>query len=335
MKEPRIAEMMQAARWWADRNIDSDDSVALLTSTTVNQHVVEGLKAAASSRGADVVKITVDAQSAPGNEPPEIVREALDGADVAVSCAAEISTHTETITDFIKSGGRHLKPNQNLDAYASGLAKVYLDERRFEEMRNSILRYTDALDEAETIRITTRSGTDVSASLSERYATPSYGIADEQHGHTSFPTGETHIPPVEGTTEGEVVVDTSMGNIGFVAEPMTLVVTDGYVEEIRGGQEASELQALLADYGRESRNFAEFGFGMNPFASVTGNKNIDKKSLGTAHVALGDNHAFKVLAGQYDMPGGVVAGVHLDAVLQDVTLYLDGEKVIEEGTLLL
>lgn len=335
MNEPRISEMMYAAKWWAEHNIIPDDNVALLTSTTVNQNVVEGIKAAAAGIGAEVVKITIEPRGAVGNEPPDIVGAALESADVAISCAAAISTHTTTITDFIKSGGRHLKPNQNLDAYTDGIVEVYFDDQAFSEMRENTLRYTEALDEADNIRVTTEAGTDVTASLTDRFATPSYGIASEQHGHTSFPTGETHIPPVEGTTEGTVVIDTSMGVLGYIEDPITLTVTDGYVTEITGGHYAHRLENLLDDYDQASRNFAEFGFGMNPYGTITGDKNTDKKCLGTAHIALGDNHAFKVLAGKYEMPGGITAGVHLDSVMQTVTLFLDGEKVIDAGELLL
>jgi leucyl aminopeptidase (aminopeptidase T) len=335
MAEHRIFEMMYAANWWAEHNINTGDKVALITATTVDQEVTEGLRAAASGVGADVVKLMTAPQSAPGEEPPDIVGAALKEADIAISCSAESYSHTDTIINFIQSGGRHLSVYKSVDAFVDGIVEVYFNEEEFEAMREDVLTYTEALTEAETVRITTEAGTNVTGSLKDRIATPSYGVAPEQNGHSSFPTGEAHIPPVEGTTEGTVVIDTSMGGVGSIDDPITLTVEEGYVTDVEGDREAQKLRNLLDQYEHESRNFAEFGFGMNPFGTVTGDKNEDKKACGTAHIAIGDNHGFKTFAGEYDMPGGVTASLHLDSVMQDVTTYLDGEKVIDDGELLL
>ena len=74
-------------------------------------------------------------------------------------------------------------------------------------------------------------------------------------------------------------------------------------------------------------NIAELGIGLNPAARISDEITETKKRLGTAHFALGDN------AGGY---GGVVESpLHLDGMLLDVTVSVDGDDVVREGIVLL
>jgi leucyl aminopeptidase (aminopeptidase T) len=73
-------------------------------------------------------------------------------------------------------------------------------------------------------------------------------------------------------------------------------------------------------------NIAELGIGLNPAARISDDITESKKREGTAHFALGDN------AGGY---GGVVeSAVHLDGMLFDVTVLIDDEVVVRDGTVL-
>jgi leucyl aminopeptidase (aminopeptidase T) len=70
-------------------------------------------------------------------------------------------------------------------------------------------------------------------------------------------------------------------------------------------------------------NIGELGIGLNPAARINDDITETKKRAGTAHFALGDN------AGGY---GGVVeSAIHLDGMLFDVTITIDGEVVVQHG----
>ena len=77
--------------------------------------------------------------------------------------------------------------------------------------------------------------------------------------------------------------------------------------------------------GPHGRSLAELGIGTNPAATLTGNVLEDEKAIGTIHLAFGSS------AGM----GGVnVASVHIDCVVLHPTVELDGERVLDDGRLL-
>jgi leucyl aminopeptidase (aminopeptidase T) len=71
---------------------------------------------------------------------------------------------------------------------------------------------------------------------------------------------------------------------------------------------------------------AELGIGTNEEALLTGNIHEDEKILGTAHVAFGASAA---------IGGTVQVPVHLDCVILEPTVELDGRTILSGGELLL
>jgi leucyl aminopeptidase (aminopeptidase T) len=102
--------------------------------------------------------------------------------------------------------------------------------------------------------------------------------------------------------------------------------------EVRGGRlirasgdAGGRLEAALDAGGPLGRHVAEFAVGTNPAARVIGNILEDEKVRGTCHVAFGSSAGI----------GGVnQAGVHLDAVLLEPTVHIDGTLVVRDGRLL-
>jgi leucyl aminopeptidase (aminopeptidase T) len=129
---------------------------------------------------------------------------------------------------------------------------------------------------------------------------------------------------VEGSSEGIIVVDGSVGDSGALSEPITLIVKAGYVTEIRGSK-AEGLERLLEPHGRDAYNIAELGVGTNEKARIVGNILEDEKVLGTVHIAVGNN-AF--MGGRVNVPS------HHDAVLRSPDLFIDGQPVMRAGQLL-
>lgn len=56
---------------------------------------------------------------------------------------------------------------------------------------------------------------------------------------------------------------------------------------------------------------------------LSGNPLEDEKALGTVHIAIGDNKSFG---------GKVEASVHLDGIMKNPILVIDGRTVIKNGT---
>jgi leucyl aminopeptidase (aminopeptidase T) len=130
------------------------------------------------------------------------------------------------------------------------------------------------------------------------------------------------LPPVEGTARGRVVVERVMTDLGALSDPITWIVEEGLVTDIQGGSDAARLVHHVEGV-ENARNIGEIGIGMNPAARLTHEITESKKRLGTAHVAMGDS------AGEYG--GTVVCDVHLDGMVLDAAVEVDGEIVVDRG----
>ena len=89
-----------------------------------------------------------------------------------------------------------------------------------------------------------------------------------------------------------------------------------------GGTTAAAVTEMLAQHGPEMRVIAEFGFGLNPSATVVGAIVQDEATYGTGHVALGSNESFG---------GANRAPLHFDLVYWRPTLYLDDQLFMRGG----
>jgi leucyl aminopeptidase (aminopeptidase T) len=138
----------------------------------------------------------------------------------------------------------------------------------------------------------------------------------------NLPTGEAYLAPLEGKSNGVVVVDGSMASVGMTAQPIRITVKDGYATDIAGGPEAQRLIALLEPHGRDGRNVAEFGIGTNDRAKLTGIILEDEKVMGTIHVAFGDNKS---------MGGSVRVASHLDGLVTQPTVWFDDRLIMDAG----
>ena len=82
---------------------------------------------------------------------------------------------------------------------------------------------------------------------------------------------------------------------------------------------------MLTAHGKDGTSVAELGIGTNEEATLTGNVLEDEKILGTCHVAFGASAA---------IGGTVQVPVHLDCVVLEPTVEIDGEKIAADGDLL-
>jgi leucyl aminopeptidase (aminopeptidase T) len=178
------------------------------------------------------------------------------------------------------------------------------------------------LDAADTARITCPRGSDLTLDLTGRRAIADDGDLTARGAFGNLPCGEGFIAPLSG--EGQVVAS-SIGPLGISDEPAVLTVRGGRVVGAEGGLGPQWLK-LLDVHGQPGHNLAELGVGTNDRAQLTGLVLEDEKILGTVHVAFGASAGI----------GGTVAvPIHLDVVVLDPTLEVDGKPVLEDGRFLL
>jgi leucyl aminopeptidase (aminopeptidase T) len=200
----------------------------------------------------------------------------------------------------------------------------------YEEILEHGRRIREYWNDGSEVHVTSPDGMDLTASIEDRPGYFACGKVEEQPGMdlyiTAFPDGEASISPVEGTASGTIVWDTSMHEIGLFEDPIRAEVEDGYVTEIRGGREAARLRQMLENAeDPEAYNLAEIAIGINPEATITGSMREDKKAAGYLHLAVGANA---------DTGGTVHAPVHIDGIASNCTLTIDGETIVEDGTVM-
>jgi diguanylate cyclase (GGDEF)-like protein/PAS domain S-box-containing protein len=264
---------------------------------------------AAVRLGVETAWVGMAARTVDGEEPPPAVAAAFEAADLALLLTSRSLSHTEARRRASRSGTRMASMPG-----ADGARLERLLDIDYAALQRDCRQAAGVLAGAKRIRLVTPAGTDLECEIDGRPPLLDAGLFLEPGAFGNLPAGEVAVAPLEGRTNGVVVVDGSLAGAGRVAEPFRVVIRDGRVVE--AGHPA--LRAAIERYGPAAAVLAELGIGLNPRAQVVGNILEDEKARWTAHVAFGDNTGF----------GGTNrAPVHLDAVLLRPRLVVDGREV--------
>lgn len=317
------AELICNARKPFELNVEDGDDVTIVSDTGMDTRIWSVLNNAARSMGLDPTVVLMSKRDAPQAEPSGQIREAMLASDVCVMATSQAIVHSDAGIAAQHQGTKLIAMEEVTADILGGPAAAADYETILEHGR----RIRELWSEGDRARLTTPHGTDLEAGLTDRAGYFACGIVEEQPGVdlyvSAFPDGEAGISPVEGTTNGTLVWDTSMHEIGLFDEPIEATVEDGYVTDIRGGREADQLRDMLESANDpESYNIAEISVGINPEATITGLMRQDKKAWGYIHMAVGANA---------DTGGTVEAPVHIDGILSNATLTIDDTTVVEDG----
>jgi aminopeptidase len=279
------------------------------------------LRQAAKDLGHDVLLVEMLPRRSNGEEPPPDVADLMARNDLVLCATSKSLTHTDARRAASAAGSRV--------ATLPGVTEeimVRCMNADYTRIAERTRRICDVMAATQVIKVTAPAGTDITMPMGGRSALASSGIFREKGQWGNLPTGEAYLAPLEGQSQGIVVVDGSMAGVGVTAQPIRIVVEDGYATEITGGAEADKLRALLEPHGRDARNVAEFGIGTNDRAILTGVILEDEKVMGTIHIAFGDNKS---------MGGSVRVASHLDGLVKQPTVWFDDRMIMDAGRLLI
>jgi len=276
---------------------------------------------ATRSLGNDALLVEMVPRTTNGEEPPPEVAALMAQYDVVLCPTSKSLTHTDSRRAASAKGARI--------ATLPGVTEevmIRCMNADYTEIAARTFRLCDQMRTTKTIRVTAPAGTDITMPIEGREPHASSGLFREKGLSGNLPTGEAYLAPLEGLSNGIVVVDGSMASVGMVDEPIRIVVNDGYATDITGGASARRLIELLEPHGKDGRTVAEFGIGTNDKAILTGVILEDEKVMGTIHIAFGDNKS---------MGGSVRVASHLDGLITQPTVWFDDRKIMEGGRLLL
>jgi aminopeptidase len=277
------------------------------------------LRINAQGEGGDATLAVISERDSHASEPPMTVAAAMLAADIVLAPTNQSISHTEARKAATDAGARVASmPGVTGEMLARVMgADMGLLRRR----GGKLARALGAGGEA---RITCARGSDLRLGLEDRTAIVDAGQLNKRGAFGNIPCGEAFIAPVEGTGEGTLIVDGSIAGIGKVTTPVELEVEAGNLTAASGPDGARLINMLEEQGGPEGSNLAELGIGTNEAAMLTGNILEDEKLLGTAHVAFGASKA---------IGGTVQTEVHLDCVMLEPTVEVDGETIVRAGKL--
>lgn len=296
------------------------------TGTEENGEIVDALFGITRQRGATPTMVTMrDAE--PGGAQdylPAAVTESMEDADVVIgitkTTAAPVVHHPlpERLRDedeirvvvMIK---------RSFEALTSPTA-LEPDREQLVEIGTAIReRWNDGTE----MRVTSDIGTDFTCRIDE-YDALNTTYAHEPGTWTTITWGEVVQGPTLGTADGVAVIDGPVLEYGVPRSPISVHMEGGEVVDITGDDPIAGELLEVKEKNENAENVGEVAVGINPVAkgSPSRDPNIRKKALGSAHIAMGDGQF-------YGQP--VVSNVHIDLVMNTVTLEVDGETIFDDG----
>ncbi len=250
-----------------------------------------------------------------GQEPEQRIAKLMMGKDIIIAPTFYSLTHTKAIHKARKVGNARVitMPGITNDIY---LRAILIDYKEMDSYAQKIL---SEWKNKKSLTIETKAGTDLFIVIGGRKMDIDSGLCLQKGNLYNLPAGEVEVSPLEGKSEGKIVVDLTHPLKGKVKRPFKIWIESGEMVDCTDKQ----LWKLCSET-ENGTNLAEFAVGTNPKAKIRGNVLEDEKVRGTAHAAFGTSTAL----------GGLVqSSIHLDCVFDKPTISFDGEIILKYGKL--
>jgi aminopeptidase len=316
-------ELLHASRVALRDCMEIKKSETLLVVTDdVTQKIGQALFEVGKELASEVALLVMPVRKVNGEEPPNEIAEMMQRYDAVICPTNKSVTHTDARRNACKAGARV--------ATMPGITEPVMIrtlKADYKKIAERTYRLSEILDAGKMVHVTTSAGTDIHLPIDGIDAISSTGLVINKGTYGNLPSGESFLMPAEGKSNGVFVVDGSFAGVGKISEaPIRITVEDGFAVKIEGASEAQKLDGLLKPLGKPAYTIAELGIGTNDEAIITGEILEDEKVMGTVHIALGNN---------ISMGGTCNVGIHLDGVMLNPTVTVDGKLLMENGKLML
>ena len=282
----------------------------------------------AVAAGANLTMGVMSMRELDGQEPEKTVASAMQEAEVVLMVVRKSLAHTNASKAALASGARVLSLTAiSMDLLASSAFKA-----DFKKAAPLCDKFAKIFTNGDLLNITSKEGTNFTTSLKGRKGNAHKCLVEKAGQFSAAPNIEASFSPVEHTSSGIFVADASIPylGIGALSSPVTFVIKDGAVVEVRGGREAEKITKIWHEQNDPNvYNIAQISVGLNPEvpeAIGTLGCNYDEGAFGTVHIGIGTST---------NLGGTIKATTHFDAVMRHPTLMVDGETLIRDGMVLL
>ena len=261
-----------------------------------------------------------------GKEPPLPVSDIMRKNRVIIIATKDSMSHTRARAAATREGARIVSmPGIGRESFETGGMTA-----DYNALQREISGMGTVFRRKRRVRVRSESGTDIEFLTGDRWILEDNGICNRPGQVANLPAGKVFVLPKEGSMNGTIVIDGSWEG-RMLEEPLKMLVEEGLVVDISGGDIADEIASVfdVARSGlRGSRRdkvwtVAEFGFGMNPKATeLVGNKVEDLVVRGSSYFGFGDNS---------HIGGSARVGIHLRGSLIGPEVELEGSVIVSNG----
>ena len=306
-------------------DIRRGENVLIVCDPTTGE-IGQALHRSATERSDRVLLIVMPKGRHHGEEPPSPVANLMKQQQIVIAPTKYSLTHTRSIRSALKDGARvATMPGMTEEMFISGGMTA-----DFNQIKKSLSDISGTLRRKKLIHVKDSKGTDVEFEVSWKdWNLDDNGICNRPRMITNLPAGKAFVLPKEGTMNGTIVIDGTWEST-LLDEPLELIVENGIVIDIKGDATAAQIRQQFGEAASRLRSkdrelvwtVAEFGFGMNPNAEITGHVLEDEKQLGTCYFAIGDNTS---------LGGNAAVGIHIPGVIRKPSVWLDDNQLLDKG----
>ena len=306
-------------------DIRRGENVLIVCDPTTGE-IGQALHKSATERSDRVLLIVMPKGRHHGEEPPSPVANLMKQQQIVIAPTKYSLTHTRAIRAALKDGARvATMPGMTEQMFVSGGMTA-----DFNQIKKGMSDLSSTLRRKRLIHVKDSNGTDVEFEVSWKdWNLDDNGICNRPRMITNLPAGKVFVLPKEGTMNGTVVIDGTWEST-LLDEPLELIIENGIVIDIKGDSTAAQIRQQFGEAATRLRSkdrelvwtVAEFGFGMNPNAQLTGHVLEDEKQLGTCYFSIGDNTS---------LGGSAAVGIHIPGVVTKPSVWLDDTQIIDDG----
>ena len=306
-------------------DIRRGENVLIVCDPTTGE-IGQSLHRTATERSDRVLLIVMPKGRHHGEEPPSPVANLMKQQQIVIAPTKYSLTHTRAIRAAVKEGARvATMPGMTAEMFVSGGMTA-----DFNQIKKDLAELSGTLRRKRLIHVKDSNGTDVEFEVSWRdWKLDDNGICNRPRMITNLPAGKAFVLPREGTMNGTIVINGTWEST-VLEEPLELTVENGIVIDIKGDSTAAQIRQQFGEAASRLKSrdrelvwtVAEFGFGMNPKAQMTGHVLEDEKQLGTCYFSIGDNTS---------LGGNASVGIHIPGVISKPSVWLDDTQVLDDG----
>lgn len=185
----------------------------LIVADETKRTLADALFQAGKELGSEAMLAVMQAREKPGQEPPAAIAAAMAAAHVVVAITQQSLTHTQARKKPHAGARVATMPGITPEMFMAGA--ITADYSQVKAITETV---TGILTQGREVRIE-KQGYVLEFSIAGRNGIASTGVYLNPGESGNLPSGEAYIAPLEGTANGQVVIDGSFAGIGKLASP--------------------------------------------------------------------------------------------------------------------